>query len=256
MRPAIINPSHDRLPIGWLVARDPVPYDRACAFMEERAKAIAEGSAGELIWLLEHPSMYTAGTSAKRADLLDPNRFPVHRTGRGGQYTYHGPGQRVGYVMLDVGRRFGDVRAFVGTLEQTIIEALEELGVAAETRPGDVGVWVHGREDGPDTYDKIAAIGVRLRRWVSYHGFSLNVAPDLEHFAGIVPCGVRGAAVTSLARLGVAVSTDVVDQALRKAFERRFGPTRAIAGDLADLHRQAVPADARLSETKMRTTGR
>jgi lipoyl(octanoyl) transferase len=199
--------------------------------MEERVGAIAAGRAAELIWLLEHPSIYTAGTSAKPADLLEPGRFPVYRTGRGGQYTYHGPGQRVGYVMLDVAHRFGDVRAFVGALEATIIEALSELGVAAETQPGNVGVWVRGREAGLPTHDKIAAIGVRLRRWVSYHGFSINVAPDLEHFAGIVPCGIRGAGVTSLARLGLKVAMDDIDSAVRTAFERRIGPTCDLGGD-------------------------
>ena len=201
------NPSRDRNypQVEWRVSHKPVPYELACAFMEERVGAIAEGRAAELIWLLEHPPIYTAGTSAKPNDLLDPDRFPVHRTGRGGQYTYHGPGQRIGYVMLDVAHRFGDVRAFVGGLEATIIDALGQLGVAAETQPGNVGVWVPGREPGVPAYDKIAAIGVRLRRWVSYHGFSINVAPDLEHFAGIVPCGIRGAGVTSLARLGKAV---------------------------------------------------
>ncbi len=210
--------------------------------MEERVGAIAEGRAVELIWLLEHPAIYTAGTSAKPNDLLDPDRFPVHRTGRGGQYTYHGPGQRIGYVMLDVAHRFGDVRAFVGGLEATIIDALGELGVAAETQPGNVGVWVPGREPGVPTYDKIAAIGVRLRRWVSYHGFSINVAPDLEHFAGIVPCGIRGAGVTSLARLGKAVDMDEVDRALRVAFERRIGRMRDLGDRGLEFFRPAADA--------------
>jgi lipoyl(octanoyl) transferase len=226
-------------PVEWLVSRGLVPYEPACAFMESRANAIAAGDTGELVWLLEHPSLYTAGTSAKPSDLLDPDRFPVHRTGRGGQYTYHGPGQRVGYVLLDVGRRFGDVRAFVGALEGWIIEALAQLGVAAETRSGDVGVWVRRPAAGASDHDKIAAIGVRLRRWVSYHGFSLNVAPDLGHFTGIVPCGIRAAGVTSLADLGLAVSLDEVDAALRATFERRFGQTRD-----ADIHTTQPPVAA------------
>jgi lipoyl(octanoyl) transferase len=221
--------------------------------MEERVGAIAAGRAAELVWLLEHPSIYTAGTSAKPADLLTPGRFPVYRTGRGGQHTYHGPGQRVGYVMLDVARRFGDVRAFVGALEATIIEALGELGVAAETQPGNVGVWVRGGEAGVPTHDKIAAIGVRLRRWVSYHGFSINVAPDLEHFAGIVPCGIRGAGVTSLARLGLKIAMDDIDGAVRKALERRIGPARDLGGDVFRPHTARAEA---LGSTKMRTTGR
>jgi lipoyl(octanoyl) transferase len=237
--------SRDRAPppVEWVVSGQPVPYEAACAFMEDRVNAIAAGEAAELVWLLEHPSLYTAGTSAKPADLLEPDRFPVYRSGRGGQYTYHGPGQRVAYVMLDVARRFGDVRAFVGTLERAIIEALGEFGVAAERRDGHVGVWVRRREGAADRQEKIAAIGVRLRRWVSYHGFSVNVAPNLEHFAGIVPCGVRGAGVTSLARLGLTVPADAVDCALRKALEHRLGPTREIDGnaDPASL-RPPVPA--------------
>ena len=232
--------------VEWLVSRQPVAYEQACAFMEKRVRAIAAGEEAELVWLLEHSSIYTAGTSAKAADLLAPARFPVHRTGRGGQYTYHGPGQRVGYVMLDVGRRFGDVRAYVGALEQSIIEALAALGVAAGTRAGDVGVWVRGGDGdgGAIPYDKIGAIGVRLRRWVSYHGFSLNVAPDLEHFAGILPCGVRDAGVTSLARLGVAVPMDAVDRALRAALERRLGPMRPFSGTVG-LDPPAASAEAR-----------
>jgi lipoyl(octanoyl) transferase len=227
---SIVSGDRDRPPVEWLVSSAPVPYELACAFMERRVNAIAAGEAAELVWLLEHPSIYTAGTSAKPADLLEPDRFPVYRTGRGGQYTYHGPGQRVGYVMLDVGRRFGDVRAFIRALEISIVEALSEFGVAAETRPGDVGVWVRGREGAQDRPDKIAAIGVRLRRWISYHGFSVNVAPDLEHFAGIVPCGIRGAGVTSLARLGLIVAAADVDRALRRALEHRIGPTSRLSG--------------------------
>jgi lipoyl(octanoyl) transferase len=192
--------------------------------MEAHAAAIAEGMAGEQIWLLEHPPIYTAGTSAKDADLLDP-RFPVFRSGRGGQYTYHGPGQRIGYVMLDLKRRAikgrgPDVRAFVFDLEQWLIETLASLNVKGERREGRVGIWVdrgNGRED------KIAALGVRIRRWVTFHGVALNVAPDLTHFAGIVPCGVSRHGVTSLADLGLAVTMADVDVALQQAFRKTFG---------------------------------
>jgi len=210
-------------PVAWMVSQEPVPYDAACALMAKRVEAIIAGAAPELVWLLEHPPLYTAGTSAKAEDLLAPVRLPVHRTGRGGQYTYHGPGQRVAYVMLDVKRRFGDVRAYVATLEDWIIDALASLDVVGERRAGLVGVWVRrGREDAASTYDKIAAVGVRLSRWVSSHGISLNVAPDLGHYAGIVPCGIRDAGVTSLADLGCSVSLAAVDAALHAAFERRF----------------------------------
>jgi lipoyl(octanoyl) transferase len=207
-----------------MVAREPVAYETACALMAGRVEAIVAGSAPELVWLLEHPPLYTAGTSARAGDLLAPARLPVHRTGRGGQYTYHGPGQRVAYAMLDVKRRFGDVRAYVAALEDWIIDALATLGVQGERRPGAIGVWVRRRSaDGAGTQDKIAAIGVRLSRWVSSHGVSLNVDPDLAHYAGIVPCGIRDAGVTSLADLGCRASLSEVDQALRAAFERRFG---------------------------------
>jgi lipoyl(octanoyl) transferase len=211
--------------VEWLVTSAPVPYEFAIAFMHERVEAIAGGTAGELVWLLEHPPLYTAGTSAKASDLLMPDRLPVYRSGRGGQYTYHGPGQRVGYLMLDVKRRFGDVRAFVRAIEDWLIDALAELGVEGLRREGCVGAWVRRRpEEGmPDA--KIAAIGVRLSRWISSHGFSLNVAPELEHYCGIVPCGLREGAVTSLAALGLIVRMQEVDEALRETFERRFGPT-------------------------------
>jgi lipoyl(octanoyl) transferase len=208
--------------IEWRVSRGPVAYEAACAAMAERVKGIAAGAAPELVWLLEHPALYTAGTSAREGDLILPPRLPVHRTGRGGQLTYHGPGQRVAYVMLDVRRRFGDVRAFVAALEEWIIDALAELQVRGERRAGRVGVWVRRPEKGAEACDKIAAIGVRLSRWVSSHGVSLNVAPDLSHYAGIVPCGIRDAGVTSLADLGVAAGAEDVDKALRAAFERRF----------------------------------
>lgn len=211
--------------VGWLVAAELVPYLEALAFMEARAKAIAEGAAGELVWLVEHPPLYTAGTSAKPADLVTPDRFPVYEAGRGGQYTYHGPGQRVAYVMLDLNRRGRDVRAFVAELEGWLIETLAAFGVIGERRSDRIGVWVRRPDRGADVEDKIGAIGIRLRRWVSFHGISLNVAPDLEHFSGIVPCGVQAHGVTSLADLGIKATMADVDAALRAAFERRFGAT-------------------------------
>jgi lipoyl(octanoyl) transferase len=215
--------------VEWVVARGLVPYEAAANFMVERSDAIAAGRAPEMVWLLEHPPLYTAGTSARPGDLLQPERFPVHATGRGGQFTYHGPGQRVVYVMLDVKRRFGDVRAYVHALETWTIEALGELGVEARTMDGRVGVWVRQEAGGQTRHDKIAAIGVRLRRWVSSHGLAINVDPDLEHFAGIVPCGIRDDGVTSLAALGSGLPLETVDDALRRVFERRFAPTRDLA---------------------------
>jgi lipoyl(octanoyl) transferase len=212
--------------VEWVVGHGLVPYEAAATCMVERSDAIAAGRAPELVWLIEHPPLYTAGTSARSADLLQPDRFPVHATGRGGQFTYHGPGQRVVYVMLDVKRRFGDVRAYVHALETWVIEALGELGVEARTIDGRVGVWVRHEVTGQARNDKIAAIGVRLRRWVSSHGLALNVDPELEHFAGIVPCGIRDDGVTSLAALGHRVPIETVDNALRGVFERRFAPTR------------------------------
>jgi lipoyl(octanoyl) transferase len=192
--------------------------------MEARAEAIARGEAGELIWLLEHPPLYTAGVSAKAADLLDPDRFPVFQTGRGGQFTYHGPGQRVAYVMLDLSARRKDVRAFVAALEAWIIDALSRLAVDGAVRDGRVGVWVERRSPGlPAREDKIAAIGVKIRRWVSFHGISLNVEPDLSHFSGIVPCGQTEHGVTSLADLGLTCTMDDADEALRQAFREDFG---------------------------------
>ena len=211
--------------VGWRVSPEPVAYPEALAFMEDRAKSIAEGSAGELIWLLEHPPLYTAGTSAKVADLVAPDRFPVYEAGRGGQYTYHGPGQRVAYAMLDFGKRGADGRACVRDLGAWLIDTLSAFGVRGETRSDRVGVWVQRPDRGPGVEDKIAAIGIRLRRWVSFHGISLNVAPDLEHFSGIVPCGVSAHGVTSLANLGIGAELAEVDAALRAAFELRFGST-------------------------------
>ena len=207
-------------PVEWRISNPLVPYPEALAFMEARAAAIAEGRAPECVWLLEHPPLYTAGTSAKPADLLDA-RFPVFETGRGGQYTYHGPGQRVGYVMMDLHGLGGDVRRFVWTLEEWIIRALTAFGVRAERRDGRVGLWIPARGGAGSEY-KIAAIGIRVRRWVSFHGVSVNVEPDLSHFSGIVPCGINEHGVTSLAALGHVVTMAEVDMALRQAFEEAF----------------------------------
>jgi lipoyl(octanoyl) transferase len=224
-----LRSSADQARVDWLVTAGPVDYEAAVAAMQARAEAIAAGRAGELVWLLEHPPLYTAGTSARREDLLMPDRFPVYRTGRGGQYTYHGPGQRIVYVMLDVGRRTGDVRQFVAALERWTIETLAAFGVLASTHAGQVGVWVDRPDKGPGQRDKIAAIGLRLRRWISQHGLAINVDPDLAHFDGIVPCGVREHGVTSLADLGCAARFDEVDRVLREKFEARFGATRMVA---------------------------
>jgi len=204
--------------VEWKISSGLVAYPDALAEMEARAAAIADRTAGELIWLLEHPPIYTAGTSANDADLIDA-RFPVYRTGRGGQFTYHGPGQRVGYAMLDLRTRTPDVRAYVRDLEQWLIDALAQFGVKGERREGRVGIWVQrGMQE-----DKIAALGVRIRRWVTLHGVALNVAPDLTHFSGIVPCGVRAHGVTSLADLGIAASMADVDMALKQSFKNIFG---------------------------------
>jgi len=215
----------DGLPAGWAVSRGQVPYPEAVAAMEARAQAIAEGRAGELVWLLEHPPLYTSGVSAKADDLLDPDRFPVFASGRGGQFTYHGPGQRVAYVMLDLTKRRRDVRAFVASLEAWVIGALSRFNVEGEIRDGRVGVWVERKTPGlPVREDKIAAVGVKLRRWVSFHGVSLNVEPDLGHFAGIVPCGQTEHGVTSLVDLGLPVTMDEADDALKTSFRDVFGP--------------------------------
>jgi len=210
----------DDVAVGWATSQAPIPYPEAVAAMEGRAAAIAEGRAGELVWLLEHPPLYTAGVSAKPGDLLDSQRFPIFRSGRGGQFTYHGPGQRVAYVMLDLTQRSRDVRAFVAALEAWIIGALARMGVEGQVRNDRVGVWV----ERPGREDKVAAIGVKLRRWVSFHGISLNVAPDLEHFGGIVPCGVTEHGVTSLADLGTAATLQEADAALLASFSEIFGP--------------------------------
>ncbi len=229
--PDAFLPHLDAPPVQWAVAAGLVGYERAVAEMEAHAEGLAKGEAAERVWLLEHPPLYTAGTSAKPQDLVDP-RFPVHATGRGGQYTYHGPGQRVAYVMLDLKRRRPDLRAYVASLEAWLIETLARLGVTGMTRADRVGVWV-ARPDKPPSpegaaaEDKIAALGVRVRRWATFHGVALNVAPNLSHFAGIVPCGIADAhlGVTSLRDLGLSTSLDEVDAALRATFEPRFGRT-------------------------------
>ncbi len=202
------------------------PYRATLAAMEARVAAISAGSAPEAVWLLEHPALYTSGTSSKPTDLVDPDRFPVHVAGRGGQYTYHGPGQRVAYVMLDAGRRGRDVRQFVCALENWVIATLATFNVRGERRSGRVGVWVARPDrvgvDGQPAEDKIAAIGVKLRRWVSFHGISINVEPDLSHFSGIVPCGIRDHGVTSLVDLGLPVTMADLDLALKQTFSRHF----------------------------------
>ena len=199
----------------WLRSVTPVPYPDAVAAMDAWVGAIARGEAPECVWLLEHPPLYTAGTSAELSELLTPDRFPVFESGRGGRYTYHGPGQRVAYVMLDLSTRGRDVRAYVAALEAWLLATLARLGVEAERRPGQIGIFVG--------HAKIASIGVRIRRWVSLHGASLNVDPDLDHFAGIMPCGLTGADVTSLAALGAETNIERVDTALRAAFDKVFG---------------------------------
>ncbi|KQI68885.1 lipoate--protein ligase [Loktanella sp. 3ANDIMAR09] len=226
--------------IEWITSPGLTPYPDALAWMEARADAIAAGTANEAIWLVEHPPLYTAGTSADPADLVDPDRFEVYEARRGGQYTYHGPGQRVAYVMLDVSRRGRDVRLFVADLEAWIIATLDRFNVKGERRAGRVGVWVQ-RPDKPLTAtgaiaeDKIAALGIRLRKWVSFHGLSINVEPDLSHFDGIVPCGISDHGVTSLVDLGLPVTMDDVDVALRASFDQVFGmPQDARPVDDAD----------------------
>ena len=216
----------DGRPVEWALSSGYVDYAAAEAAMEARVAAIAAGEAEELVWLLEHPPLYTAGVSAKDDDLLAPDRFPVHRTGRGGQYTYHGPGQRVAYVMLDLNQRGKDVRGFVHGLEDWIIGALDRFGVQAGMREGRVGVWVERKGAGWSREDKIAAIGVKVRKWVSFHGISLNVEPDLDHFGGIVPCGITEHGVTSLVDLGVLATMDEADDALKSSFQQVFGPVQ------------------------------
>jgi lipoyl(octanoyl) transferase len=226
-------PAAGSAPVEWAISDGLVPYEMAVAEMEARAAAIASGEAAERIWLLEHPPLYTAGTSARDEDLVDATRFPVHRTGRGGQFTYHGPGQRVAYAMLDLNRRTPDLRRYVAALEAWLIATLAEFNVRGERREDRVGVWVRRPEKPPGpagepAEHKIAAIGIRVRRWISFHGISLNVEPDLSHFSGIVPCGVRAHGVTSLVDLGLSVTVPEVDAAMRKTFETIFGETVAV----------------------------
>ena len=225
-------PSPGSQPVEWRIEPGLTAYPQALAFMEARVEAIRSGAAPELVWLVEHPPLYTAGTSAQPRDLIEPDRFPVFSAGRGGEYTYHGPGQRVAYVMLDLKRRREDVRAFVAALEQWIIATLDAFNVRGERREDRVGVWVTRPTrpclpDGSPAEDKIAAIGIRLRRWVSFHGIAINVEPDLGHFGGIVPCGIQGHGVTSLVDLGLPVTMPDLDAALLAAFRNTFGPVAA-----------------------------
>jgi lipoyl(octanoyl) transferase len=221
-------------PVEWRIDDGPLPYQTALATMDARAAAIADGSAPELVWLVEHPALYTAGTSARSAELIEA-RFPVHVAGRGGQFTYHGPGQRVAYVMLDLKRRGPDVRRFVATLEEWIIRTLAAFDVPGERREDRIGVWVRRPDKGAGCEDKIAAIGIRIKRWVSLHGIALNVDCDLSHYAGIVPCGVRDQryGVTSLADLGRAATLPEIDKVLRREFEPLFGARAQAAVDSA-----------------------
>ena len=221
-----LMPAAGMPPVEWLVSAAPVAYEAALAAMDARVAAIAAGAAAEQVWLLEHPPLYTAGPSARPEALIEA-RFPVHKVGRGGQFTYHGPGQRVAYVMLDLNRRKPDVRAFVATLEEWIIRTLAAINVRGERRDDRIGVWVRRPDKGQGFEDKIAAIGIRVRRWVTLHGVALNVEPELSHFSGIVPCGVSEShyGVTSLADLGPPVSMAEVDVLLRREFEALFGPT-------------------------------
>ncbi|TQV77938.1 lipoyl(octanoyl) transferase LipB [Denitrobaculum tricleocarpae] len=226
-------------PVEWRIDDTPVAYPDAVAFMDQRVAQIRAGTARDAVWLLEHPSLYTAGTSAQAADLIQPDRFPVYKSGRGGQYTYHGPGQRVGYVMLDLRSRKNDLRCYVHDLEEWIIRTLASFNVQGERREGRVGIWVdrgHGRED------KIAAIGVRVRQWVAFHGIAINLDPDLSHFEGIVPCGIAEHGVTSLADLGLPVTMADLDVALRAAFEEVFG--REIAPQETSFDSSATAASA------------
>lgn len=226
-------PTPGSAPVEWVITEGLTPYEDAVAEMDARVAAIARGEAAERVWLVEHPPLYTAGTSAHAEDLLEPDRFPVHATGRGGEYTYHGPGQRVAYVMLDLTRRRQDLRLFVAALEEWIIATLWAHHVRGERREDRVGVWVR-RPTKPEiapgigAEDKIAAIGIRVRKWVTFHGIALNVEPDLSHFGGIVPCGIRGYGVTSLVDLGLPVTMTDVDVEMKREFEAIFGPTIAI----------------------------
>jgi lipoyl(octanoyl) transferase len=246
--PLGLKPSAGSRPAEWAVSGLPVPYERALAVMDERVAAIAAGAAPELVWLIEHPALYTAGTSAKPNELIEA-RFPVFAAGRGGQFTYHGPGQRVAYVMLELRRRAPDIRRFVATLEEWIIRALAAFGIRGERRENRIGVWVRRPDKGAGCEDKIAAIGIRIRHWISLHGIALNVDPDLAHFSGIVPCGVSNPryGVTSLADLGRRVTLREVDSELRRQFEALFGATSLAQdanGPLTDPHAPPHPTAA------------
>ena len=231
-----VAPPRDSYPVEWQASERLVGYEDAVSYMQARAAAISEGSARELVWLLEHPPIYTAGTSAKAPDLIEA-RFPVHASGRGGQFTYHGPGQRIAYVMLDLALRGQDLRRFVATLEEWIIRTLAVFGVTGERREHRIGVWVRRPEQGRDREDKIAAIGIRLRRWVTFHGIAINVSCDLSHYAGIVPCGIAepGYGVTSLADLGVPATLAEVDAVLQSQFQLLFGNTEAARAGKAEF---------------------
>lgn len=220
----------DGRPVEWIIGSGETPYPMALETMRARAAAIAAGTAGEAVWLVEHPALYTSGTSARPEDLLVPDRFPVYDAGRGGEYTYHGPGQRVAYAMLDLRQRGRDIRCLVQGLEGWIIDTLSVFNIRGERRQGRIGVWVSRPDRGRDVEDKIAAIGIRVSRWVTFHGISLNVSPDLSHYGGIVPCGIADHGVTSFEDLGHLVSMPEVDSALRAAFEHWFGPVR-VAGN-------------------------
>jgi lipoyl(octanoyl) transferase len=227
------QPKTHRAAVEWAISDEPVGYVEALSVMQQRASEIANGKASELVWLLEHPALYTAGTSARSEDLLEPNLLPVFETGRGGQYTYHGPGQRIAYVMLDLKQRGGDVRQLVADLERWVIATLAGFNIKGEVRPGRVGIWVRRPEKGPEAEDKIAAIGLRVSRGVTTHGMSINVEPELAHYRGIVPCGIegdtlQGYGITSLVDLGRPVVMADVDMALRRAFEDVFGPVSVI----------------------------
>lgn len=219
----------DEKPARWFISDTPVPYDQALETMRTRAAAIAQNAGSEAIWLLEHPPLYTAGTSARVGDLLIPDRFPVYDAGRGGQYTYHGPGQRIAYVMLDLRERGKDIRCLVSGLENWVIDTLGAFNIKGEKREGRIGVWVKRPEKGPFAEEKIAAIGVRVSKWVSFHGISLNVSPDLSHYDGIVPCGISDHGVTSFEDLGHLVSMEEVDSVLKITFERHFGSTGVVS---------------------------
>ncbi len=248
-----LPPAAGAAPAEWLVSTRPVAYDTALTAMTARAGAVARGEAPELIWLLEHPSLYTAGTSSQPRHLIEA-RFPVHTTGRGGQFTYHGPGQRVGYVMIDLTRRTPNVRSFVATIEEWIIRTLAAFNVRGERRDDRIGVWVRRPDKGDGFEDKIAAIGIRVQRWVTLHGFALNIEPDLSHFSGIVPCGVSDAryGVTSLADLGVAASMPEVDAVLRAEFTPLFGATADVQASRSTENNSSPRRSAASSESASR----